>query len=122
MIEKLTPEQEALIPVIRDKWIRKAITPTHRDISIIQNNIITLYELANISPVPVIVCEDLKHFENEISQFIKKESSVWSSVRSAVWSSVESSVRSSVLSSVESSVESSVWSSVESSVRLSVVS
>jgi len=123
MIKKLTKKQEALIPIIRDKWILKSITPSGNSVEQIQKNIQTLYELSNLTPVPVIVCESLKDWEIEISQFIKSvESSVRSSVRSSVWSSVESSVRSSVWSSVESSVESSVRSSVRSSVESSVES
>lgn len=120
MITKLTKEQVDLMPIIRDKWIKKAITPTLRPTSVIQNNIKELYEMAGVKAVPVIVCTSLKDFENELKTFLE------SSVRSSVWSSVDSSVDSSVGSSVGPSVGSLVWSSVgslvRSLVRLSVVS
>ena len=80
MIEKLTPEQEALIPVVRDEAIRWRIEQTNRPIATIQENMRYLYENAGLEPVPVIVCESLKEWVSEVSNFAK-ESSVWSSVR-----------------------------------------
>lgn len=83
MIEKLTKKQEALIPIIRDKWIRKSITPTGRDAATIEKNVKWLYEQAKLQPVPVEVCFSLKEFSERVASFIKN-SSVESSVRSSV--------------------------------------
>ena len=42
MIEKLTPQQESLIPIIRDKWIKLAIKKTNTPHEEIQKNMAPL--------------------------------------------------------------------------------
>ena len=83
MKTSLTQKEKDLMPIIAKKWIEKAITPTNRNIEIIQKNMEQLYEMSNLEKVPVIVCESLNEFSQRISQFIKE-----SSVGSSVWSSV----------------------------------
>ena len=87
MLEKLTPEQEALMPVIRDKWIKWGTQETNKDVAIIQKNMQTLYEMANLKSVPVIVCDTQQDFIDEVCLFVKQDS-VWGSVGDSVWNSV----------------------------------
>ena len=64
-----------------DKWEKWALTPTGRSHKIISENIQWLYEQANLTPVPVVVCDTLAHFSDELN-----------SVRDSVMASVRDSV------------------------------
>jgi hypothetical protein len=125
-LKKLTAEQEALIPVIRDKWINWALNPSGRSHSIIQQNMNFLYEQAGLQPVSVIVCDTMKDFVSRTTLFVQANKSdsvgdsVGDSVRGSVWDSVRDSVGASVGDSVRDSVRGSVWDSVWDSVGASV--
>jgi len=135
-IEKLTPEQEAMMPEWVDKWTKIGLCTDEADVPAATKAVHAAYKVAKLPPPnKIIVCDG--PLSGAITASVLKrgdpvrssvgssvEDSVWSSVRSSVgssvWSSVEDSVRSSVWSSVWSSVGSSVWSSVGSSVEDSV--
>src|SRR3990167_223194 len=142
-IETLTPEQEALIPIVRDEWIKFCLGG---DCLIekekAKKGIEWVYSLANLSAPKFIAfaegplaaqiiarvfpdtCKavsmkmDKQSVEQSVDQSVRQsvEQSVWQSVEQSVWQSV----RLSVWQSVEQSVEQSVWQSVEQSVGQSV--
>ena len=102
-LEKLTKEQEDLIPVIRDKWINLALHGgTKIDKEEVTAGIKWLYYSANLKEPEVV-------FINGPKDFSKK----WGIKKASVWASVGDSVR----DSVGDSVRDSVWASVGDSVR-----
>jgi len=119
-IEKLTPEQEAMMPEWVDKWTKIGLCTDEADVPAATKAVHAAYKVAKLPPPnKIIVCDG--PLSGAITASVLKRgdpvrSSVGSSVEDSVWSSVRSSVGSSVWSSVEDSVRSSVWSSVGSSV------
>ena len=108
MIDKLTEDQEALMPVVAKEWIdlclNSGLQPTEEEL---REGINWIYSLAKEKPPKKItVCKNYTDWILTIYNSKSKWSSVGSSVGSSVWSSVWSSVRSSVWSSVWSSVRS----------------
>ena len=130
-IETLTPEQEALIPIVRDEWIKFCLGG---DCLIekekAKKGIEWVYSLANLSapkfiafaegPLAAqIIARVFPDTCKAVSMKMDKQS-VEQSVDQSVRQSVEQSVWQSVEQSVWQSVRLSVWQSVEQSVRLSV--
>ena len=136
-LESLTPEQEALIPIVRDEWLNLFHDegPQRMNRPDVEEGVEWLYGLAGLDkPWVVFVespmgCQLAPHFFRQMGKDdgldkINVEDSVWRSVgRSvgdSVWRSVRRSVRASVEDSVGRSVRRSVRNSVEDSVGRSV--
>jgi hypothetical protein len=147
-IEKLTKEQEELMPDVRDEWINFCLSgDTSIDQKECSDGIEWLYLLAklkkpiflafaegplaaqgiaNIFPNVLKAIGIKKPVWNSVENSVRNsvwnsvENSVRNSVRNSVWNSVENSVGNSVGNSVENSVRNSVWNSVENSVWNSV--
>ena len=96
MLDKLTPEQEALIPVIRDKRINKLNNPKPLDKEKAERFVERLYWLAWLDKPQIIFVESplwLQYAAN----LLKRCYSVRGSVRDSVWGSVWDPVRDSEL-------------------------
>jgi len=131
-IEKLTKEQEELLQVYRDKWIKLGLSTDRFTQEDAQQWADYFYEnIRKKTKVPVIVAQsplsawiivNLFAFAEKGYKLPVKnipasvEASVEASVRDSVWASVWASVE----ASVEDSVSDSVWASVEASVSDSV--
>ena len=128
-LETLTPEQEALIPVVRDEWLNlfRDEGPKRMNRPVVEEGIEWLYGLAGLDkPRLVFVespmgCQLAPHFFRQMGKDdgldkINVEDSVMDSVRDSVMDSVGHSVG----RSVGRSVRDSVWDSVRDSVRRSV--
>src|SRR3990167_751228 len=146
MLEKLTPEQEKLIPVIKDKWINLSLSGKLEYSKELGDGINWIYKKAKLKENPLIIIADSPYSSQIITNLLyktdllkninkilkdipkKRGASVWASVwasvrasvRASVWASVEDSVGASVGASVEASVGDSVWDSVGASVWASV--
>ncbi len=125
-IDKLTPEQEALLPVYRDEWIKIGLSTEPADRPRAERAIALMYEAAGLPPPKQIVWAQSPLSALLVRDVLSKldRASVWDSVRDSVrdsvWDSVRASVRDSVWASVGASVRASVWASVGTSVRASV--
>jgi len=49
-IDKLTPEQEALLPVYRDKWLKIGLATGHCDRKLVESKVPAIYATANLPP------------------------------------------------------------------------
>ena len=58
-LEKLTTEQEALIPVIRDIWINQLYNLKDINVNQVTEGIEWLYSFCNLPKPRVIICESL---------------------------------------------------------------
>ena len=126
-IEKLTPEQEAMMPAWRDKWIEIGLKTGECDKERFERGIRVAYKKANI-PFPEKIVYVKSPMIGAIASILangiyhKKmnnptASAVDSSVSSAVGSAVDSAVRSAVGSAVGSSVDSAVGSAVTNTIN-----
>lgn len=127
-LEQLTPKQESLIPIIRDKWINKLNKPEPFDKDKAKKAVEWLYEFSGLSKPEVLFFESplgvqiglnmLKNTGDSVGASVGD--SVRASVWASVWASVRASVEDSVWDSVWDSVGDSVWDSVGASVWASV--
>ena len=137
MLTELTPEQQALMPIIRDKWINKLNKPKQFEKEKAIKAVEWLYEFSKLEKPKVIVCESplacqlamnllWVSVRNSVNNSVRNSvwvsvwNSVWNSVNDSVWDSVNDSVNNSVWNSVRNSVNDSVWNSVRDSVWASV--
>ena len=133
-IEKLTPEQEAMMPAWRDKWIEIGLKTGECDKERFERGIRVAYKKANIpfpekivyvkSPmigaIASILANGIYHKKMNNPTASAVDSSVSSAVGSAVRSAVHSAIDSTVDSAVRSAVGSAVGSSVDSAVGSAV--
>ncbi len=118
-IERLTPEQEAQIPIYRDKWIAIGLStePAERDRA--ESAINMAYEAAGLEcPKKIVWCGS--PLSQGLTRAIIIDKNLLKTLKAPVWDSVEDSVEASVRDSVGASVGASVWASVWASVRDSV--
>lgn len=83
-LEKLTPEQEALIPVIRDKWISQLFDLKEINIPQLTEGVNWLYTFCKMEIPKIIICESL--LESQILvNILKNLTNVGDNVRANVW-------------------------------------
>jgi len=127
-IEKLTPEQEALIPQIRDKWLNLLFGPDgpkKLDKEACREGVEWMYELAGLEKPLVIFVESplgcqlaanmIKKLDSEGFAMHPVQDSIlpiWNSF----WESVENSIEDSALVSIRDSV----WTSIQNFVWVPV--
>ena len=130
-IVKLSPEQDAMLPAIRDEWIAYGLSAAPADRRAAEAAMKLVYERGGVpwhgrvvwaqSPVSLALVDALTRDEGVRGSV---GDSVWDSVRDSVWASVGDSVGASVGDSVRDSVRASVgdsvWASVWDSVWASV--
>ena len=125
VLSSLTPDQEARLPLIRDKWIAIGLSTDPADRARAEAGIRLAYRRAGLtepdktiwlgSPMAgAIGYAYLRALQST------EQASVWASVRDSVRDSVGASVGASVWASVRDSVGASVWDSVRDSVGASV--
>ena len=123
-LERLTPDQEALLPAVRDEWIAIGLDTRPSDRPAAERGVAEMYRRGGLEPPTRIVwCGSplsmaltramvLDRAKGRDSVWDSVRDSVWDSVRDSVWDSVWDSVRDSVGASVGASVWASVWDSV----------
>jgi hypothetical protein len=127
-LEKLTPEQEALMAAVRDEWISFALVSKEQmNKPAVKQGIEWIYSLAKLKQPEIIyakspmACQIIANLYGNPSVWDSVgdsvRASVRASVRDSVWASVRDSVWDSVRDSVWDSVRDSVWDSVRDSVR-----
>jgi hypothetical protein len=122
-IKKLTPDQEAELPIFRDQWFQfgTLCEPADQDKS--KSTIDKMYNHIGKSGKRYIFCDSPMTSALAMVVFNSGAlSSLGSSLRSSLGSSLRSSLGSSLGSSLESSLESSLWSSLRSSLGSSLES
>ena len=99
-LEKLSPEQEALIAIVRDEWIDFALnSTTPMDKSAAKQGIEWMYSIAGLNlPRTIIYAES--PIACQIIANLCKSPQIEASVEASVWASVWASVRDSVEASV----------------------
>ena len=123
-LERLTPDQEALLPAVRDEWIAIGLDTRPSDRPAAERGVAEMYRRGGLEPPTRIVwCGSplsMALTRAMVLDRAKGRDSVWDSVRDSVWDSVRDSVWDSVWDSVRDSVGDSVWDSVGASVGASV--
>jgi hypothetical protein len=117
MLEQLTEQQIALMPIIVNKWINKSNNPAKFDIQKAIDSVEWLYEASGLEKPAVLICKsplDCQLAMISLSDATGK--SMWDYVGDYIGSYVEDTIKehikSSVKSSVKGSVRATVWNSV----------
>ena len=141
-LETLTPQQEALIPVVKNEWIKLALLDGDEfDDEQARRSLEWLYALANKKkPITILVDSPLamQYAANILAHtkgaqvrdqvWDQVRDQVWAQVEDQVWAQVEAQVRdqvgaqvgAQVRAQVEAQVEDQVWAQVRAQVRAQV--
>ena len=106
-LEKLTTEQEALIPVIRDIWINQLYNLKDINVNQVTEGIEWLYSFCNLPKPRVIICESL--LEAQLTIHVMKQ---MAKVAANVGANVGDNVRANVGDNVGANVWANVWANV----------
>ena len=140
-LEKLTPEQEALIPIFKDKWINQLFDLKGVNTPQLLNGIEWLYTFCKMEVPRVIVCKSI--LEAQLTIHVLKNitpdnvgdnvwdnvwanvganvgANVWDNVRDNVWANVGANVRANVGDNVWDNVGDNVWDNVWDNVGANV--
>jgi hypothetical protein len=129
MITELTKEQEELLPVYRDKWLKIGLCTERVDGKLCER--ISNYYYTSIlkkSPVPVVVTSSPLSAWYAVcccsTNVEQVRAQVWAQVEAQVWAQVEAQVRAQVRAQVEAQVRAQVraqvWAQVEAQVEAQV--
>ncbi|MBD2185100.1 hypothetical protein [Planktothrix sp. FACHB-1355] len=114
-IEKLTPQQEALIPVYREKWRKIALSTEAIDRQKAANSIKVAYELIGYQEPEIIFCDSPFVLCNTVVSQL--ESELWSQLESQLerhlWSQLENQL-SQLWWQLYSQLDSELWNQIES--------
>ncbi|WP_271024919.1 DUF6745 domain-containing protein [Rhizobium sp. RCAM05973] len=110
-IEKLTPEQEAMIPTIRDEFLRIGLSTEPADFDAAEQAIKDAYAVANL-PAPKLFIRLASPHEGAIGAAILKNTRLGENVRDQVWDQV----RAQVGDQVRAQVGDQVWDQVRAQV------
>jgi len=124
-IDKLTKEQEKMVPIWRDKWIKIGLKTGETNWEVVEKYLPICYEKANIKyPKNIVRVSSplVGAFAASIADriWLKGNGAVRSAVDSAVSGAVDSAVSGAVRSAVGSAVRSAVGSAVRSAVDSAV--
>ena len=111
-IEKLTKEQEDLLPVYRDKWLKIGLSTEPTNKKEAEKWCIEAYKVAGLEPPKQIIWATSPLAAGLTLHILKDVLS-----NNDNWDSVRDSVSASVWDSVRASVRDSVWDSARDSVR-----
>ena len=116
MLEKLTPEQEALIPIVRDEWINRLDACPEIDREKAEAGIKWLYSVSKLKePKVIFVSSPLgaQYAANMIGQVDNRAVfQVWAQVWDQVWAQVWDQVWAQVGAQVWDQVRAQVWDQV----------
>ena len=124
MIQELTSKQDALIPIIRDRWLKIGLNTDPLDFEAAKTAAIAAYKAADLRP-PVLFFRFQSPFSAAIgalilSACIQSKDQVWDQVgdqvRDQVWDQVWDQVRDQVWDQVWDQVGDQVWGQVRGQV------
>src|SRR3990167_7688920 len=72
MLEKLTPEQEKLIPIIRDKWINLSLSGKLEYSKELKDGINWIYKKSKLKENPLIIISDSPYSSQVIANLLHK--------------------------------------------------
>ncbi|WP_449420134.1 DUF6745 domain-containing protein [Phormidium nigroviride] len=113
-IEKLTPEQLALIPIIRDEWIKIALDTTPIDKQKAEAAICLAYECAELEPP-----KEILWFDNplDVANYVPSTCVVADAVRVGVIESLKDNIRDTFGDFIDALVCDTVWQIVGDTVE-----
>src|SRR5712664_1634145 len=112
-IDRLTKEQEGLMPEWRDKWIRIGLSTEPADRQRFENAVARCYLAARLSPPKAVIW-----VESPVA--LALGASIAAGLVGAVAAAVASAVAAAVVAAVRSAVDSAVGSAVDSAVDSAV--
>jgi len=119
-LNKLSPEQEAQIPIVRDEFLRIGFSTEPADFEAAEQAVRDAYAVANLPP-PKIIIRLASPREGAIAAAILKGTRLGDSVRDQVWAQVRAQVwaqvRDQVWAQVGDQVRDQVWAQVGDQVR-----
>ena len=116
-IDRLTPEQEAMLPVVRDEWLAHGLATGPADREEAVAGVRAAYEATGLEPPPLVVWLD-SPLAGAIGTAMLRNlpkpggDQVWDQVRDQVWVQVGDQVRDQVRDQVWAQVGDQVWAQV----------
>ena len=115
-LDRLTKEQEDLMPTIVKKWTDKALRNTNGvDLDALRKGAAFLYELAKLPPPEVLVVAS--PLGVQYAAHLMKKLGGGANVRDNVWDNFGANVRANVAANVWANVGANVWDNVGANVR-----
>ncbi|BAD56343.1 DUF6745 domain-containing protein [Nocardia farcinica] len=123
-IDQLTDEQAAMLPVIRDEWIRAGLSTEPADRAAAEAGVRKAYAAAGLEPPRLVIWLD-SPLAGAIGQAIvrtppRTSAQVWDQVWDQVWAQVGAQVWDQVWDQVWAQVGAQVWDQVWAQVRAQV--
>lgn len=124
MLTSLTPQQEALMPVVRDEWINRALDGTRRPkLSEVRPHVEWLYGLAKLDAPGIILVVDsplAAQIAANLFGGANTGANIGANIRDSVWDSISGSILDSVWANISDNVGNSVWNSVGANVQANI--
>ncbi len=120
-IERLTPEQEAILPKVRDEWLRIGLSTERADRPAAEAGVAQAYRAAGLEPPRTIIWLD-SPYQGALAaamlvRFQPLAEQVGDQVREQVWAQVGDQVGAQVGEQVGEQVGDQVWTQVREQVR-----
>lgn len=106
-IEKLTPEQEALLPHYRDKWLEIGLSTEPLDFEKAKEAACLAYECAGLEPP-----SQFYRFESPLSAAIGASMLKGTQVKDQVWDQIKDQVRDQIKDQVRAHVRAQIWAQI----------
>ena len=98
-IEKLTPEQEAMIPVIRDKWLALGRSTEQADDADMVEAVNGLFDAIGVKRRPVMVLKS--PFACMVAAHVFTRTSIGANIWANIWANIRANIRANIGSNIK---------------------
>lgn len=110
MLEKLTPEQEALIPIVRDRWLNQLFDLKDINVEQLTEGVNWLYTFCKLEKPKIIICDSL--IEAQIIATTLKNFNVLDNIGDNVRDNIIDNVVDNIGDNVLDNVKANIWNNI----------
>ena len=114
MLERLTPEQELLLPIIRDKWIKIGLSTEPCNFEKSKEAVCLAYRSVGLKePSRFYLCDDpISADENSVELGLSSQAYKWNQVNNQIYNQVNNQIYNQVWDQVNNQIYNQVWDQV----------